>query len=251
MGWMNDTLSYALEDPLWRKYHHNKLNFSISYAFSEWFVLPISHDEVVHGKLSFLDRMPGEYEQKFAGARAFLAYMMTHPGKKMLFMSSEIGQFREWDFEDQVEWFLLDYEAHARFQLYVARLNHFYLAHPELWERDAVFGGGFEWIDADNAEQSILSYRRKDAKGRELIVLLNFTPEKREDFVLAVPFEGLYEEVFSSDAEEFGGTGAVNGGRYRTEPCIIRGYGQGIRVTVPPMGASIFRCVRKLSKRKG
>ena len=245
MGWMNDTLSYALEDPIWRSHHHNKLNFSISYAFSENFVLPISHDEVVHGKLSFLDRMPGPYEQKFAGARAFLAYMMTHPGKKLLFMSSEIGQFREWDFAGEVEWFLLDYEMHAKFQYYVACLNKFYLEQPALWERDAVWGGGFEWIDADNAEQSILSYRRKDAKGRELVVLINFTPVERKDFLLAVPYEGLYEEVFNSDGEKFGGTGSCNKGRFQTEPCLLRGYGRAIRITVPPMGAAIFRCVRR------
>ncbi len=245
MGWMNDTLSYAEEDPLWRRYHHNKLNFSLSYAFSENYVLPISHDEVVHGKKSFLDRMPGEYEQKFAGARLFMAYMMTHPGKKLMFMSSEIGQFREWDFEDQVEWFLLDYEMHAKFQSYAAKLNHFYLKQPALWERDRDWIGGFEWIDADNAEQSILSYRRKDAKGRELIVLLNFTPVMREDFLLAVPFAGTYEEVFNSDAKEFGGWGFLNRGRYKTEPCLLRGYGRAIRITVPPMGCAIFRCVRK------
>ena len=245
MGWMNDTLSYAEEDPLWRCYHHNKLNFSLAYAFSENYVLPISHDEVVHGKKSFLDRMPGEYEQKFAGARLFMAYMMTHPGKKLMFMSSEIGQFREWDFEDQVEWFLLDYDMHAKFQYYAAKLNHFYLKHPELWERDHVWGGGFEWIDADNAEQSILSYRRKDAKGRELIVLLSFTPVKREEFLLAVPYAGTYEEVFNSDAKEFGGEGNLNHGKFKTEPCMLRGYGKAIRITVPPMGCAVFRCVRK------
>lgn len=249
MGWMNDTLAYALEDPLWRRDHHNRITFSIAYAFSEHFVLPISHDEVVHGKKSFLDRMPGEYEQKFAGSRVFLAYMMTHPGKKLLFMSSEIGQFREWDFAGQVEWFLLDYDMHAKLQLYVAKLNRFYLEQPALWERDQAWLDGFEWIDADNREQSILSYRRKDARGKELIVLLNFLPVRRDQFLLAVPFEGTYEEVFNSDTVEFGGSGALNPGIHKTEPCMLRGYGNAIRITVPPMGAAVFRCVRKAAQR--
>ena len=250
MGWMNDTLAYAAEDPLWRRDHHNRMTFSIAYAFSERYVLPISHDEVVHGKRSFLDRMPGAYEQKFAGARVFLAYQMTHPGKKLLFMSSEIGQFREWDYAGQVEWFLLDYEMHAKFQYYVAKLNRFYLEHPALWEKDDAWIDGFEWIDADNRGQSILSYRRKDAKGSELIVLLNFLPVRRESFLLAVPFEGTYEEVFNSDAEEFGGSGAVNSGTRKTEPCLLRGYGTAIRITVPPLGAAVFRCVRRAPGRR-
>ncbi len=249
MGWMNDTLSYALEDPLWRKYHHNKLNFSITYAFSENFVLPISHDEVVHGKKSLIGRMPGDYHMQFAGARAFLGYLMTHPGKKLLFMGSEIAQYREWDFEGEIEWFLLDYEMHEKFQYYAAKLNQLYLAQPALWERDREWGAGFEWIDADNAEQSILSYRRKDAKGRELIVLINFTPVRRDDFLLAVPFAGQYEEIFSSDCEEFGGTGATNPNVIKTEPCMLRGYTKAIRITVPPMGMTVFRCKRKLPTR--
>ncbi len=250
MGWMNDTLSYAQEDPLWRCDHHNQMTFSIAYAFSERFVLPISHDEVVHGKKSFLDRMPGDYDMKFAGARVFMAYMMTHPGKKLMFMSSELGQFREWDYAGQVEWFLLDYEKHAKLQYYNAKLNRFYLEHPELWQRDQYWMDGFEWIDADNREQSILSYRRKDAKGNELIVLLNLLPQKREDYLVAVPYAGIYEEVFNSDAEEFGGEGNLNPGQHRTEPCLIRNYGRAIRITVPPMSATVFRCVRKFPKKK-
>ena len=239
MGWMNDSLSYICEDPLWRCDHHNKLTFSLTYAFSERFVLPISHDEVVHGKKSLLDRMPGEYEQKFAGVRVFLAYLMTHPGKKLLFMGSEIGQFREWDFAGAIEWFLLDYPMHASLQTYVSSLNRFYLAEPALWQRDMDFPGGFEWIDADNREQSIFSYRRKDAKGRELIVLLNFVPVERDPFLLAVPYAGIYDEVFNSDAAEFGGKDRRNEGRFRTEPCMLRGYSRAIRVKIPPMSAEI------------
>lgn len=240
MGWMNDTLSYAEEDPIWRKYHHNKINFSLSYAFSERYVLPISHDEVVHGKKSFLDRMPGEYEMKFSGARAFLTYMMTHPGKKLTFMGCEIGQFREWDFEGEIEWFLLDYEMHRMFQEFSASLFNFYLKNPPLFECDGDWSG-FEWIDADNAEQSIASYRRRDKKGNELVVILNFTPIQRDDFLLAVPFKGKWEEVFNSDKKEFGGSGVENKGALQTEPCMLRGYSEAIRINLPPMSGVIYR----------
>ena len=249
MGWMNDALAYLEEDPLWRKYHHNKLTFSITYAFGEQYVLPISHDEVVHGKKSLLDRCPGEYKQKFAGERVFLTYMMTHPGKKLSFMGNEIGQFREWDFAGQIEWFLLDYETHAAMQLFSAELNHFYLEQPALWQRDGDFGG-LEWIEADNGDQSIYSYRRKDEKGKELIVLLNFTPVDRPDFLLAVPDDGIYEELFNTDAARFGGGDRLNIGKFRTEPALLRGYGRAIRIHVPPMSALIFRCVRKAPKKK-
>lgn len=250
MGWMNDALAYLEEDPLWRKYHHNKLTFSITYAFAEQYVLPISHDEVVHGKLSLLDRCPGDYDQKFAGERVFMTYMMTHPGKKLSFMGNEIGQFREWDFEGEIEWFLLDYPNHAAMQLFHAELNHFYLENPALWQRDGEFGG-FEWIDADNGEQSIYSFRRKDEKGKELIILLNFTPVERGDFLLAVPDDGIWEEVFNTDEERFGGGGRTNPGRYKTEPALLRNYGRAIRIRVAPMSAMIFKCIRKSPKKRG
>ncbi|MBQ7897607.1 MAG: 1,4-alpha-glucan branching protein GlgB [Clostridia bacterium] len=244
MGWMNDTLSYAEEDPIWRKYHHNKINFSLSYAFSERYLLPISHDEVVHGKRSFLDRMPGEYEMKFAGARAFLTYMMTHPGKKLTFMGCEIGQFREWDFAGEIEWFLLDYEMHRKFQEFSASLFHFYLENPPLFECDGNWSG-FEWIDADNAEQSIASYRRRDKNGRELVVIINFTPVQRDDFLLAVPFKGEWTEVFNSDKKEFGGSGIENKGILKTEPCMLRGYSEAIRINLPPMSGAIYKMLSK------
>ena len=244
MGWMNDTLAYLEEDPLWRRYHHNKLTFAITYAFSERYVLPISHDEVVHGKKSLLDRNPGTYKQKFAGNRAFMTSLMTHPGKKLTFMGCEIGQFCEWDFRSETEWFLLDYDAHAELQLFAAELNHLYLAHPALWERDGD-RDGFRWIDPDNAEQSVYSYRRIDGKGRELIVLLNFLPVGHGDFLLAVPDEGVYEEIFNTDRARYGGEGRVNEGALSTEPCLLRGGGQAIRIKLPPMSALIFRCVKK------
>ncbi len=249
MGWMNDSLSYLEEDPLWRSYHHNRMNFSLMYSFSEKFVLPISHDEVVHGKKSLLDRAPGPYEQKFAGTRAYLTYMMTHPGKKLLFMGCELGMFREWDYEDQLEWFLLDYEMHRKMQLFVAELNHFYLEHEMLWERDDNWDC-FRWIDADNSEQSILSYRRIAKDGRELVMLFNFLPVKREEFLLAVPNAGTYEEVFNSDDVRFGGTGCINPGKHKSEPCLLRGYADAVRLTVPPMGALILKCTRRAPKKR-
>ncbi len=240
MGWMNDSLAYSELDPIYRKYDHTKLSFSLTYLFSEKYVLPISHDEVVHGKKSLLDRMPGDYWQKFAGTRAFMTYMMTHPGKKLLFMGSEIGQFREWDYEGQIEWFLTEYEKHAEIQLFNAELNHFYLEHPALWECDDGWHG-FAWIDADNGEQSIYSYRRIDKAGDELIVLLNFTPVVREGFLLAVPEDGVYEEIFNSDNVRYGGSGVVNEGLFETVPAMLRGYSRAINITVPPLGGAIFR----------
>lgn len=243
MGWMNDTLSYAATDPLFRKYNHNNTTFSLTYAFSEKFVLPISHDEVVHGKKSFLDKMPGEYEQKFAGARVFLAYMMTHPGKKLMFMGGEIGQFREWDYAGSIEWFLLDYDKHAAMQRYTAALNQFYLAHPALWRADGSWEG-FRWIDADNADQSILSFCRNDRAGEELVVILNFTPVTRENFRQGMPLRGIYREVFGSDAAEFGGGGIANGD-IRTEDVPMHGLAQSAVLTVPAYGALVLSCRRR------
>ncbi len=247
MGWMNDTLAYAAEDPLFRKHHHKRLNFSLSYAFSERFVLPISHDEVVHGKRSLLSRMPGEYAQKFAGVRAFLTYMMTHPGKKLLFMGCEIGQFCEWDHTKGVEWFLLDYKQHAALQHYVAALNHLYLSTPALYQLDEGWRG-FAWIDPDNAEQSVLSYRRIDAKGREVVVILNFTPVRRERFRVGLPTRGVWAELLNSDAVEFGGGGVCNG-EILTEDIPFHGLAVSVELVLPPLGALILQCRKKVPKR--
>ena len=255
MGWMNDTLDYALVDPLYRKHHHNKTTFSLTYAFSERYVLPISHDEVVHGKLSFLDRMPGDYWHKFAGERVFYAWQMTHPGKKLSFMGNEIGQFREWDYEGEIEWFLLDYELHAAMQRYFAALNHFYLEQRALWDADDGWDG-FEWIDADNADQSILAFRRrtrpknKSDRVRELIVLLNFTPVDRKGFRLGVPDRGRYREVFTSDATEFGGGGLVNAEPLDSEDIPWQRHEQSIVLDLPGTSAVFLVCERKKPRRK-
>ena len=210
-------------------------------------MLPISHDEVVHGKKSFLDRMSGDYWQKFASARAFYGYMMTHPGKKLFFMGSEIGQFREWDYEGQIEWFLLDYAAHAKFQHYVSELNHLYLETPALWQIDDSWQG-FQWIDADNREQSIISYRRIDRKGKELLILINFTPVARENFLLGVPDAGVYEEIFNSDDERFGGSGVINTGDLATTGQPWNYSTDSIRLRVPPLGMTVLRCKKRRSK---
>lgn len=240
MGWMNDVLAYEAIDPLFKKYDHNKTTFSLTYCFGEKYVLPISHDEVVHGKKSLLDKMPGEYEQKFANTRAFLTYMMTHPGKKLMFMGGEIGQFREWDYKGQIEWFLLQYESHAKLQLFFAEMNHFYLEHPALWEDDGSWDG-FQWINPDDSDRSILSYRRIGQNGEELTVVVNFTPVVYENYEIGVSHGGYYEEIFNSDDERFGGSGVGNSKSLRATKKSFREYEHVLRMTVPPLGACILR----------
>lgn len=249
MGWMNDTLSFTKLDPIYRKYHHNQITFSMTYAFSERYVLPISHDEVVHGKGSLIEKMPGDYWQKFAGVRAFLGYMMTHPGKKLLFMGCEIGQFREWNYNGQIEWFLLEYETHAGLQHYVAELNHLYLRTPALWQLDHTWEG-FQWIDANNRDHSILSYRRMDRKGKEVLVLINMTPIARENYLLGVPTEGVYEEILNSDKEEFGGSGVINVGELRTVGQPWNNCPDSVCLRVPPLGMTVLRLKRKKRVRR-
>lgn len=240
LGWMNDTLSYAVLEPSERAYNHTKLNFPLTYAFDEKHMLPVSHDEVVHGKRSFLDKMSGDYWQKFAGARAFMGYMMTHPGKKLSFMGNEIGQFREWDFDGEIEWFLLEYETHARFQRYVAELNHFYLSQPALWQIDGSWRG-FEWIEPDDSAQSILSYRRIAKDGSELLVLINFTPTVYNGFLLGTDRSGVYREVFNSDETRFGGGGVVNKKKLKTTGKPISRCKNSIEIKVPPLAVAVFK----------
>lgn len=240
MGWMNDSLSYIREDPARRAAQHEKLTFSILYSFGERYLLPLSHDEAVHGKRSLLDRHPGTYEQKFAGYRTFLTYFMTHPGKKLAFMGYEFGQFREWDFSASLEWFLLDYEMHSKTQLFTAVLNRLYLEHPCLWESDASYDG-FSWIDADDRTQSIFSYRRIDKSGKELLIVLNFLPVLREHFRLSVPKEGTYRELFNTDAPKFGGNGIQTSPILSTVPQERNGFSHAIEITLPPLSALIFQ----------
>ena len=242
MGWMNDTLTYAQMDPYFRQHNHSKITFSMMYAYSERYVLPISHDEVVHGKKSFLDKMPGTYEQKFAGARAFMAYVIGHPGKKLTFMGNEIGQFTEWNEKSQCEWFLLDYDMHAKYQSFVSELNHLYLQYPELWEQDDSWEG-FRWIDVDNASESVLSFARIAANGDELIFVLNLTPVMRDRYNLGVTQKGVYREILNSDEERFGGTGITNGKVDSFECDGYRQHGQenAIEIKLPPLSAVVLK----------
>ena len=246
MGWINDTLEYTQLDPMCRKNQHNKMTFSIAYAFGERYVLPISHDEVVHGKLSLLDRMPGGYEDKFAGARAFAAYMMTHPGKKLMFMGIEIGQFREWDYMGEIEWFLLDYDMHAKLQLYFSDLNHFYLKNPSLWKLDSD-PRGFEWINADDDENGIISFRRTDCEGDEVVVVLNFTHHKRQNYEFGVPIAGVYKEVFNSDDVKYGGSGVLNIADMRTFERTNGKYLFSLKADIPAFGAVIFKRIESIT----
>ncbi len=238
MGWANDTFDYVSGDPIFRKYHHDKLTFPMMYSLSENYILPVSHDEVVHGKKSLLDKMFGDYGMKFAGMRVFLAYQMTHPGKKLTFMGCEYAPFREWDYENELEWFMLDYEAHSKMKAYTAALNNFYLSERALWELDFSWRG-FEWIYPDMNELNVIAYRRRDIKGNELIVLLNFSPVDREGFTLVNLDHVRYTEVFNSDDIKFGGMGRLNDGVIETVS-VIEGTRE-LKVMLPGLSAVILK----------
>ena len=231
MGWMNDCLRYFSLDGLARKFNHDCLTFSFFYAFSENFVLPISHDEVVHGKCSLINKMPGTYEEKFAGVRSFLGYMMSHPGKKLLFMGCEFGQFIEWNYKQQLDWLLLDYEAHRQLKSYVSALNKFDLANSPLWERDYSWEG-FSWIVSDDSSNSVVAYIRRDKKENELIALCNFTSVTRQKYRIGVPKPGTYRVVFSSALPEFGGKGESTVGSVRAKKKPIHGYEYSIELNI-------------------
>ena len=241
MGWMNDMLRYMSLDPLARKYNHDNLTFSFFYAFSENFVLPISHDEVVHGKKSLIDKMPGSYAEKFSGVRAFMGYMMAHPGKKLMFMGCEFGQFKEWDFESGLDWLLLGYESHRMLHGFTRSLNRFYLDHPALWQNDFSWEG-FSWIANDDNSQSVICFRRIDRHGGELITVCNFTPVTRENYRIGVPETGEYDEVFTTDAKEYGG-GGISNGALKAERVPFHGLEQSVSLTLPPL-STIFLKLR-------
>ncbi len=235
MGWMNDMLRYMSEQPIHRKWHHNLVTFSFMYAFSENFVLPLSHDEVVHGKKSLLDKMPGDYWQKFANLRAFYAYWMAHPGKKLLFMGGEFGQFIEWKYDDSLDWHLIDYPMHRMLQKYVRDLNKFYQAERPFWQIDFDWQG-FEWIDCNDYNQSVISFIRKGREtGEFIIAVCNFTPVVRERYRIGVPAPGTYQEVFNSDRQQYGGSGVVNILPLNTQDIEWHGRSVSLELTLPPL----------------
>ena len=250
MGWMNDTLHYMSLDPLWRPFNHDNLTFSFFYAFSERFILPISHDEVAHGKGSLISKMPGDYDSKFAGVRAFITYMYAHPGKKLVFMGCEIGQFDEWDSDSGIQWDLLNFEKHNALFTFFKEINKFYLEHKPLYELDTT-PKGFEWIHRNDYTQSVIAFRRTDSDGNEIIAVCNFQPTVHENYMIGVPHFGKYEEIFNSDLTEFGGTGVSNTGTLTTVPMKIHGYKQGLSLTLPPLGVIYLKCTKKLENPEG
>lgn len=243
MGWMNDILRYFSLDGFFRKYNHDCITFSLFYAFSENFVLPISHDEVVHGKKSLIDKMPGSYDEKFAGVRAFLGYMMAHPGKKLMFMGQEFGQFIEWNYEKGLDWLLLDYPKHRALQNYFKKINEFYKANPAFWQIDYSWEG-FSWISSDDKDNSVIAFRRIDEKGKEIIVVCNFTNIERCDYRIGIPKKGAYKIVFNSDDVDFGGEGKGNKGKLKTESINMHGFEQSISLDLPPMSAIYIKKTR-------
>ena len=250
MGWMNDMLQYMSMDPLWRKGSHNNLTFTMTYAYSENFILPISHDEVVYGKCSMLNKMPGSYDEKFANLRTFYGFMAAHPGKKLSFMGNEFAQFDEWKYASGLDWQLLGYERHQQMQDFVKTLNHFYLDHPAFWQNDTDWTG-FQWLQADDRDNSVVAFRRVDRQGRDIVVVCNFCPVLREGYLMGVPKPYWYEPVLTSSDPKFGGDGIM--------PKVAKGikgdWGQfhyTAEFTIPPLSVTYYlpRRTRKALKEK-
>lgn len=241
MGWMHDTLKFFAYDSIFRKYHHNELTFRMLYAFTENFVLPLSHDEVVHGKGSMLNKMPGDLWQKFANLRLLYGYMYGQPGKKLLFMGAEIGQWAEWNHENSLEWNLLAYDTHRGVQQWVQDLNHFYRDEQALHTRD-IQSNGFEWVDCTDTDNSIISFIRKGADPNEyLLFVCNFTPVPRYQYRIGVPVDGYWKEVLNSDAEQYGGSGQGNFGGVQADPVPNHHHYFSLNMTVPPLGCVVFK----------
>jgi len=241
MGWMHDTIKYFQTDPLYRRYHHNQITFSLIYAFTENFMLPFSHDEVVYGKGSMLRKMPGDEWQQFANLRLAYSYMFTHPGSKLLFMGAEFGQGSEWNFSQSLEWYVLEYPNHRGIQETVKALNHLYRTEPALYEK-SFEGSGFEWIDGGNANDSVLIYTRKglDPKN-DLVIVLNLTPAPHHGFRVGVPESGNWKEIFNSDDKKYWGSGMLNGKAMKAEKEHWHGREYSIHVDLPPLGATVLK----------
>jgi 1,4-alpha-glucan branching enzyme len=240
MGWMHDTLQYMQQAPLLRRDHHDKLTFSLLYAFSENFVLPLSHDEVVYGKGSLIGRMPGDAWQQFAGLRLLLGYLWTHPGKKLLFMGGEFGQRLEWNHDTALEWFVLEHAEHAGVQRWVRDLNRLYRGEPALHQID-FDARGFEWIDCEDREASVLAFLRRAADGSAVAVVCNFTPVARPNYVVGVPAAGRWRELLNSDARDYGGSGMGNFGGVEAAPVGAHGRPFSLTLTLPPLAVLLFK----------
>lgn len=247
MGWMNDMLRYTSMDPLFRKGNHNCITFSFFYAFSENFILPISHDEVVHGKASLLNKMPGEYDMKFDGMRLFLAYMMAHPGKKLLFMGSEFGQFIEWNYKQGLDWLLLDYDKHRQLQSFTRELNNFYNEHSELWEIDYNWEG-FQWISSEDNCNSVIAFRRINSKGEEIIAVFNWTPNNFSSYKIGVPEKGTYKVLLDTSLAKYGGDKSRKDNAYKTKSQPIHGYEQNIDLKLHGLSALFLQKVKAPAK---
>ena len=251
MGWMNDMLSYVSLDPIYRSYNHDKLTFSFFYCFSENYILPISHDEIVYGKCSMLKKMSGNPENQYATYRAFLAYMMAHPGKKLLFMGQEFAQINEWNYQTQLDWNLLEESEHQKMLLFSESLNRFYLEHAPLWQDDDSWKG-FSWISNDDYQQSVIAFRRIDDDGNEIMVVCNFCPVLRNDYCIGVPYVGKYELLFNTDDVVFGGSG-VSEKSFRTIEKPMHGFEQHISMTLAPLSVVYLKHVpvKKRASKKG
>ena len=248
MGWMNDALRYFSMDGLSRKYNHNLLTFSFFYAFSENFVLPISHDEVVHGKCSLIGKMPGEYEEKFRGIRSFLGYLMAHPGKKLTFMGQEFGQFIEWKYDTGLDWLLLDYDMHKQLKAYVKKLNELYLQYPAFWEIDYSWEG-FKWFVSDDKNNSVIAFSRRDKKGDEIVAVCNFTPVMREKYSFGVEFEGIYEVLMNSDDKAYGGAGTGTKTKVTSKKGEMHGFENNITLDLPGLSFILLKRKPKPAKK--
>ena len=250
MGWMNDMLSYVSLDPIYRSFNHDKITFSFFYCFSENYILPISHDEIVYGKCSMLKKMSGNETDQYATYRSFLAYMMAHPGKKLLFMGQEFAQVNEWNYQTQLDWHLLDQPEHQKMLLFSEALNKFYLEHAPLWQNDDSWKG-FSWISNDDYQQSVIAFRRIDDDGNEVMVVCNFCPVLRNDYCIGVPFAGKYELIFNTDDAVFGGSG-VSEKTFRTIAEPMHGFEQHISMTLAPLSVVYLKHVptkKRLTKK--
>ena len=249
MGWMNDILRFYEEDPIYRKYDFNLVTFSFMYVFNENYLLPFSHDEVVHGKKSMMHKMWGDRYNQFAGLRNLYTYQICHPGKKLLFMGSEFGQFLEWKSEEQLEWSNLEDPMNAKMKYFTSQLNQLYRDNRCLWEIDTSYDG-IEIIDADNRDQSVLSFIRKGKKGEMLVCVFNMAPVERPDFTIGLPVAGVYEEIWNTELEQWGGVWKEHNQTVQTQEGLWKDYEQTLTFTLPAMGASIWKIKRRLKPAK-